>query len=224
MAKSKLIVSDSFFKEIESRLKQAQKKIASDLMAEFFDVVMENVPLEDGHSHEAVLTAMSEMSGELHGKKFNEVARKHISKRSNDPEASSAVTTLIGDDRTEFVAAVDIRLPFMRALEYGLMIRVGDKSRNRGPKVFPVSRPKSKGPLYGARAAKGTFGGLRPGGRTPLSEADRAIIRKGIGILVWEENGVTHRALFRRPKAYRFWSKAISAVRSLAHKYRLKRT
>ena len=208
---------------LKGKLTERRRLSMSKLLARFCDEVMNNAPIEDGHIHEAIITAMAEFSGELYGKDFNSVVRKHLSSRSNDPEASAATHTAIGEVGDELLATLKISLPFVRALEYGYLIRVGDKNKNRGPKVIPVTRPTEKGPLYGARAAKGSFGGLKAANRKSIKDFDRSIIRKGVGILVWQENGVTKRALFRRPKAYRFWGKAFTAIRTLARSLKLKK-
>lgn len=220
---SKLIVASTFKSGLLQQLRVLQTQAASKLMAEFFRTAMTEVPTEDGHAHEALLTAMGELSGELYGREYNKVAREFGPRRSGDPEASKAVKTSFRDDGRAIKIAVQIDLPFMKALETGLLIRVGDLSGNRGPKVLPVLRPQDRGPLYGPRSSKGTIGGLTPNGRKPLSASEAALIRKGVGLLVWEENGVIHRATFRKPTAFGFWRKAVAAVRSAARLYGLKR-
>jgi hypothetical protein len=59
-------------------------------------------------------------------------------------------------------------------------------------------------------------------GRSKLSPSEAVNIRRGIGLLVWEENGVIVRQITRRPKAYAFWRKGISAVRARARQLKLK--
>lgn len=212
----------AFKKLVQNRLKLLQKKAASDLMATFFDTVCNECPVEDGHGHEAFMTCMQELSGELSGPRFNQVVRAHVAKRSGDVSASQASMGVVGEAGGEFIARVSIKLPFLRKLDRGLLIRVGDRDGNTGPKVNPVIRPPGKGALYASRASKGTFGGLTPSGRTPLSRSDAAMIRKGVGLLVWSENGSIRRALVRRPRAYGFWRKGMQAVRKRARQLGLK--
>lgn len=220
---SGLKLTDSGKKKLELFLRPLQVQVASKLTAEFMDAVMERCPVEDGHAHECFMTAMDELSGELHSPEFNATSRRYQHTRSGDPEASAGATTLIGDNRDRFVVAISISLPFIRKLEYGGTIRVGDKSGNRGPKVDPVIRPPSRGSLYGARHSKGQISGVVLMGRRKLSSAEAVQIRAGVGLLVWMENGTIHRQLTRRPKAYAFWRNGKSAVRAYARQLKLKK-
>lgn len=157
--------SKQFRKLLISILRKKKIKVTDEVLAKLVDGVLEGNPIEDGHAHEAWLTAIESL-----GSPFSEtlqVAGKHANKRSNDPTAKKYGESSVKEDKSSTLVVISNKLPFVKKIEYGIPITVGDETGNKGKKINPVKRPPNKGPLYGKRESGA--GGLlvfERGGRT----------------------------------------------------------
>lgn len=131
------------------QISEHKDKVTDEILAMLFDQILEKNPVEDGHAHEAWITAILQTNGKF--KKLFSVSDSHESKRSHDPTASKYGEATVQSTKTQTLVRITNQLPFVYKLEYGLAIHVGDESGNQGRKIDPVKRPPEKGPLYGKR-------------------------------------------------------------------------
>lgn len=134
---------------IRKELIKRKMEAADKALAYLFGKLLTYFPTEDGHAHEAWITAVEKLKG-----KFtitDRVVDHHSGKRSNDPTAKKYGHASVKDSQKRLSVVIQNKLPFVRKMEYGLPITVGDESGNQGKKINPVKRPQEKGPLYGRR-------------------------------------------------------------------------
>lgn len=175
------------------RLQKGMAKAGGQITAEFARVSLEHAPAENGHIHEAVLTAVEKTGIQQEFPAALEILSAFSGIRSRDPEASKRG---IGQRRQiqNYIVRMTINLPFAAKMDKGGNIHVGDASGNRGRKVHPMF----PGPLYGSRDAEGS------------------------GVLMWIEGGSIRRAKVRAVPAHGFWKKAAYAARAVAARLGLK--
>lgn len=147
----KLQKSPGFDQKVDDRLGHLMRRGADKLCARFFQVVLSNLPREDGHAHEAFLSTIekSGLLGAVQGGSLQVVLSHFAGHRSGDRRAKRFATGTArgGKSRISFKARVG--LPFVRKLEYGGIITVGDLAGRRGVKIDGI------GVLYGRRSTKG---------------------------------------------------------------------
>jgi hypothetical protein len=138
-------------KWLEAELKKHKDVVLDKVSGYFAGKLLTYQPIEDGHAHEAWITAFTKTnSSQL--KKLYAVLDHFENLRSHDPKASTyGDGKLIISDKSSTIF-ISNKLPFVYKLEHGLPIRVGDESGNKGKKIDPVKRPPDKGPLYGKRS------------------------------------------------------------------------
>lgn len=141
--------TNGFVKGLMEQIEKHKETVTDAVLAHLFDNILEKCPVEDGHAHEAWITALIKTNGKY--KKLLGVTDSHNGKRSHDPTATKYGESDVQVSKTKTTVTVTNKLPFVYKLEYGLAIQVGDESGNQGKKINPVKRPPEKGPLYGGR-------------------------------------------------------------------------
>lgn len=165
-----MLNASEFMEEVLNEVRDGMDEVADEMMGELLLGVSEKLPVEDGHAHEAFESASNSIASKLkYSRHINHAIGPFTENGSNDPLAKQHGEGLVS--RTEDSISVDlnIHLSFVYKLEYGLPIKVGDLNGNKGRKEANVPRKT----LYGPRETE------------------------GMGLLVWKENGVTHRASIR---------------------------
>lgn len=162
---SKVRNADKVKKYLMSKITEKMKDVSSDAAAYLFREILQGNPVEDGHAHEAWLSALEKIKSNLPD--VSGVIGQFSSVRSGDATAKKYAQAQVKTDKSSTTVCVSNNLPFVRKIEYGMPITVGDDSGNKGAKINPVKRPPDKGPLYGKRAS-GSNGVLvfEQGGRT----------------------------------------------------------
>lgn len=181
-------------KDAEAKALQALGEDAVDRVTDEFSYnLLLGLPVEDGHGHEAFATAMEK----LPLPRVSRVPDEFRGDRSGDPEAIKRGESGWASDKDHVWVSIAARLPFLRHLEEGGTIRVGDLSGNKGPKE---GGPDTGGQLYAPRLPGTT------------------------GLLFWEDSGGRHMAKTRNiPSGYKFMAKAVKKARQLAKRLGLKR-
>lgn len=190
--------SEQFKKSVIKNLEGRQRKIADILLAKLMGHVLDGNPVEDGHAHEAWIKAI--LSLKRYGKfpKLFRIMDSHQRKRSNDPIAAKMGDSDYKATKKSLTVVISNNLPFVRKLEYGIPITVGDGQGNQGKKVDPVKRPPEKGPLYGKRA------------------------QGSEGLLVFEKGGRVIKAKTHTPRETGFVKEAVNKAKSFAKSNGLK--
>lgn len=211
---------EQFVKHIEQTIAKKRNSLMDVLVAEFLDTVCKELPLEEAHARQAFITAADQVADQLYQSgRIERTAERHRTTASGDPEAEKAGKGSAKATKTSLKVSLDNRLSFVKALEYGLPITVGDRSGNRGPKGEGML---ATGSLYsprnqGMRANAGIphDGNIPPELQMLLN--NRASDRGGY--LMWMENGKMRYALERTLKPHGFFAKAIAAVKAKAKQY-----
>jgi hypothetical protein len=161
----------------------------------FAKQVLELAPVENGHIHEAMLSAVSKSSIADDYPPAAQLQAQFAGSRSGDPKASARGNGARSRGNKRYHVRFAINLPFAVKLNKGGTIRPGDEAGNKGRKVPGTKFP---GPLYGPR------------------------LEEGRGVLMWKQGGQTMRARVRTVPAHNFWSAAAWMARTLASRLGLK--
>lgn len=146
---SKVRNAEKIKKRLKQRLQQKKEDTVEHVLAYLVGKLLTHQPTEDGHAHEAWLVAIDGVEKQY--PTVSRVAAHHDSKRSNDPTAKKYGESSVSQEKQRTTVVISNNLPFVKKIEYGIPITVGDESGNQGKKINPVKRPPEKGPLYGQR-------------------------------------------------------------------------
>lgn len=119
----------------------------------FANVLLSAMPIENGHGHEAVMTALEQVPNA----RIARVPQSNMGVRSGDPLARKAGFAEYGESDAAVSVSLEARLPFLHTLEVGGTIRVGDLSGNQGQKTAGM---ETLGELYASRKGDGRPGVL----------------------------------------------------------------
>lgn len=169
---------------ITEKLMDAAAKRGGAVTTQFVLTALQNAPVENGHTHEALLMAVSKAGIEKECPAALGLQTRFGAVRSRDPEAAKRG---MGARRhlRNYIVRLTINLPFAATLNRGGTIRPGDLAGRKGRKISP----DFPGPLYGPRTTEGR------------------------GVLMWRQGGQIMRARVRSVPAYNFWQKAAYAAR-----------
>jgi len=193
--------SPGFDQITKAKLRQMADLASDAITAEFADVLLSHMPIEDGHAHESFVTALRKLGGKYPNTQL--VASSHVSNGSGDATAQRYSYGEVGRSAESQVTRFGTLLPFVRKMEYGYRIRVGDMEGRKGPKVRSDGGHLLHPP--------GTLYGDREPGNT--------------GLLVWREGGIEFKARTRTPSgtATGFFARAKEAARKTAKELGLQR-
>lgn len=164
------------------------------LTAEFVRVCTLEMPREDGHGHEALHAAATQV-GLLSTVKAGEAASD---KASGDVKAHAAGVGSFKENKAHYTAKIKLNLPFLADVEHGLpQVPIG-------PGGTKKAGHKTLRELYAERNSMG-------GGKG----------QSGPGFVRWEEGGVRYYARSHVSKGSGFFAKAIQAVNNLAQRMNL---
>lgn len=164
----------------------------------FVSSLLEKMPVEGGHGHEAFSTAVEgvvRQSGGTGLARTSQVVGRHRGDRSGDPEAQKRGEGVFAQSADWVYVELSAALPFLRKLELGGTIKPGDLAGNIGPKASP----DTFGQLYAPRLP--TRGGL----------------------LAWWDNSGFHMAPKRTVTGLKFFAKSANEARARAKQLGLKR-
>lgn len=196
---------EQFLKAVEQKVAKKRNSLMDVLVAEFLDTVCKELPTEEAHARQAFITAADQAADQLYQSgRIERVAETHRTTASGDPEAEKAGRGSARATPTSLKVTIDNRLPFVRKLEYGIPITVGDRQGNRG---YKENGAVGEGDLYGPRL---------PSTNEPGTGFSLAFPQ---GWLMWVENGQKHFAKSRNDGPHGFFAKAIAAVKAKAKQY-----
>lgn len=160
----------------------------------FANVLLSGMPIENGHGHEAWMTALEQIPRP----KIARVPQSNMGVRSGDPEAQKRGKGTYAESSDRVSIALEANLPFLHKLEVGgTSIKVGDLSGNKGTKVGGAS---TVGELYAARNTTGR------------------------GLLMWRDATGKHFRKEREiPTGLRFMARAVEVARQKASQLGLKK-
>lgn len=169
-------------------------ELADEITTTFIVELLTEMPVEDGHAHESFITAAER----LRLPKTKQAAIQFALRASNDPNAKKYAISELNKDADGITLRLGTALPFVRKMEYGLPIKVGDLSGNQGRK-----RVNGDGGLV---SPPGTLYGPRYSGTE--------------GVLLWREGGQTKIAKVRIPSGTDtgFFKKAVNAAKQAAQR------
>lgn len=193
----------------EKQLKQIAHRAAARIAGIVVEDILERTPTEDGHAHEAWLTAAEQLSREAPpevGKKLNESIARHSAKRSNDPRARDGGFGSAVETPDSISLRIENHLDFVSVMEHG-------------GTLVPIEPGGPKEAQYRWKQA-GRRGPMPPTGELYGPRLDQS---HGIGMLVWKDaSGVTKRAFSRRVPAGNYVKKAVRLAKQRARQLGLK--
>lgn len=167
------------------QLMRRARTVAGEITSAFFESVNANMPVEEGHAHESLGTGLQKVASLT---ETIPTASQMLARGSNDPEAASRGYGTVKESKTSLRVTVGTSAGFVRRLDDGETISVGDLSGSTGRKV-----PGTEGQLYGPRT------------------------NKGQGFLMWQDAGGKHFALSVNWGPMGFFAQAADAARDTAN-------
>lgn len=196
---------DQFIKHLEQKIAKKRNSLMDVLVAEFLDTVCQELPPEEAHARQAFISAADQAADMLYQSgRIERAAEKHRTTASGDPEAEKAGKGSAKTTKTSLKVTLDNQLPFVKKLEYGIPITVGDKQGNRGKKEAGAL---GTGDLYGPRLPSTN----EPGTGFSLDFPQ--------GWLFWVDQSGAHFEKIRHVTPQGFFAKAIAAVQAKAKQY-----
>jgi hypothetical protein len=190
---------EQFVEALSKRIAQKRNSLTDHLTAVFLETVLNETPIENGHAHQAWISGADQAAEALwQSGRIERTAEKHRTKASGDPEAEKAGKGTVSRTKTQLIVTIWNKLPFVRKLEYGLPITVGDRGGNRGPK------------RHGAATIHELYAPRLPNGKGSWAT----------GFLMWKEGGTWKFSKVRRPPATGAFAKALAAVREAAKRFK----
>lgn len=135
--------------QLSKALLDRARYVAEEVTKEFFEVVDDEMPVQNGHAHETLGTGLLQCSGDLVG--VGVVASQMLAKGSADPEASSRGYGQVKENKHSISVVVGTSVGFVQKLNDGETIYPGDLTGNTGPK----KDREDEGRLYGSRLPTG---------------------------------------------------------------------
>lgn len=204
---STVTVSKAAENTFKNFLKQKAEDTMSMLLSKYFGTMLEKMPIEDGHAHQAYLTALEELSGFFFSKRdLASVYRTHRSKGSGDHKAIMAGRGFVDWVGKKLEVRVECNLPFVRKLNEGQTIWPGDEAGRKGIKVSTAEgyaakrQAGEKGELYGPR----------------LSANSRKGVPRGMLVFFSQKAGKVVVKPYETPTRYDFHGQAVAAVKAAA--------